>query len=228
MTVTQFVDQQIKRTDNVNVNDPDNAERRNRVVEYLVEVFTDVWFRRHWWFRFTRQAGFSVPTTGTAVLPANFRQMGPYGGLYLQTTGNRLDAISQQELEEIRERPGFTTSTPEIYSIFGQDAATSAPLIQTPKSPVAVLYDLSYELQVPALDEGANVNNLVIVPADYHQSVLIPGVRAAMLFSRGDARTDKQMALYEAGLARMCGQERQMQESTQRLPSFFGGRRPYL
>jgi hypothetical protein len=83
---------------------------------------------------------------------------------------------------------------------------------------------VSYLKKAPVIDE--TTNNLAIgeIPEQYHQTVLVPGVRARSTASKGDARWNEHQGIYLAALNWMKAKERRRQGTVWQLPSFFGER----
>lgn len=224
MNVTNLIDQVLARTDNTGPTDADNADRRLRILEYLTEIFTEVWFYSQWRFR-RRSVNLTVPALAASVeLPADFLDIGPYGSVMrTDGTGVKLD-WQPEHIINVSRRSGFQTTTPEQYSIFGQQ--TIAPyqqLLQIETNPAAVVLELNYEIIPPALDEVANVEKLNLIPASYHQLVLVPGTRYKTQASKGDARSAQSLAEYQRGLKHMKEIERRGKDTLLQISSFFGG-----
>lgn len=76
------------------------------------------------------------------------------------------------------------------------------------------------------MDEAGNINTVKLLPEEFHQRVLIAGLRAKTLESKGDERWQNHYAMMKDGIVEMRGAFRRKQGSIWQLPSFFGsGRR---
>jgi hypothetical protein len=83
---------------------------------------------------------------------------------------------------------------------------------------------VSYLKKAPVIDE--TTNNLAIgeIPEQYHQTVLVPGLRARSTASKGDARWNEHQGIYLGALNWMKAKERRRQGTVWQLPPFFGNR----
>jgi hypothetical protein len=131
VNVTQIIDQVLARDDNVAESAAHNAQRRQRILEYLREVHAEIWWARDWPFK-RRSADLTVPAgPGTASLPWNFASIGWFGGVYFPVAGTgdgrRLEAVPESVILDLR-AGNWRNSTPHIYAIFGQDAANISQL----------------------------------------------------------------------------------------------------
>ncbi len=85
---------------------------------------------------------------------------------------------------------------------------------------------IAFLRKTPRVDEASNVNTVKIVPEEFHQRVLIPGLRAKTLESKGDERWQNHFAMFNDGIRKMRAKYRRRQGTMWQLPSFFGtGRR---
>ncbi len=226
MNVTEIISQVLARDDNISETDADNATRRTRLLEYLREIVAEVWWRRDWTWKKTR-ATVTVPSgQGYVSLPADFASFGMYGGVYRPTGGAGGDGVKlemkpESVITDLRES-GYSTGTPTIFAIFGQDPTTYLQYIQIPNNPGDVPLVLWYQPNPPTIDEAANVENIKKIPEKYHQLVVVPGLRAKARESKGDAMWQKALADYEKGLVWMQAEENRFQGEYRQLPSFFG------
>lgn len=226
MTVTEIISQVLSYTDNISPTDADYADRRVRLLNYLTEVLAEVWYEREW--PFARKAVTLTVTAGDgfAVLPDDFLKIGEYGTVILAQPFQQdpLSNVPEHHIIQTRNTT-YTTQTPAIFSIFGQEPVTFAALIQFPMN--ASDYDVivDYIRDRPAIDEGANNNNLIQVPIQYHQRVLVPGLQARTLQSKGDGAWNTYQGRFVEALNEMKIQERRRQGTVFQLPSFFGSRR---
>lgn len=225
MNVTEIISQVLARDDNISPTDADNATRRQRLLEYLREVESEVWWRRDWTFKKKRDT-VTVPSgQGYESLPADFASFGMYGGVYLPRGGSgdgaRLELKPESVITDLREA-NFSTGQPTIFAIFGQDPTTFIQRIQIPNNPGDVTLVIWYQPNPPTIDEAANVNAIKAIPEKYHQLVLVPGLRAKARESKGDARWQAEVMNYEKGITWMQTEENRFQGEFRQLPSFFG------
>jgi hypothetical protein len=229
MNVTELIDQILSHTDNIGASDSENADRRIRILEYVVETFNEVWFRRDW--PFTRKSGGGTVTVpalqGWGPVPADYSKLGDYGGLYhsLSNGGGKLEWRPEHEINIIRQRDA-KQDLPWVFSIFGVDETGPTPtfreLVQIPISSRELIFTIQYHVLPPTLDEAANVENLRRIPERYHQTVLVPGVRYLARRSKGDNRAQEDEAKFEKGIDWMKAESRRFQGTMRQLPSFFG------
>jgi hypothetical protein len=225
VTVSEIIDQVLAYTDNTNPSDADNADRRTRLLFYLREILADVWYNREWPFARRRV----VLTVGAgdayATAPIDFLALGEYGTVLLDepNSGDPLENVPEHRIVEAR-KTTLKTQSPSIFSIFGQDPTTYAARIQFPNNDADYDIVVSYLKKAPVIDE--TTNNLAIgeIPEQYHQTVLVPGVRARSTASKGDARWNEHQGIYLAALNWMKAKERRRQGTVWQLPSFFGER----
>lgn len=226
MNVTEIINQVLARDDNVSETDADNATRRTRLLEYLREVVAEVWWRRDWTFKKKRDTVTVPAGQGYVSLPADFASIGIYGGVYLPRGGGsgdgaKLEMKPESVITDVRES-GVSNSLPTVYALFGQDPTTYLQYIQIPTNPGAVTLAIWYQPNQPTIDEGANVENINMIPSKYHQLVIVPGLRAKARESKGDARWQTAIADYEKGFVWMQSEENRFQGEYRQLPSFFG------
>lgn len=220
MNVTQAIDQVLQRTENVGVPTADYVQRRLRLLEYLHEVRDELWWLRDWvWKR--RESSVTVPAgAAKVVLPTDFGSIGVFGGCYLPD-GTKLRLVPEYEIDDGR-TGGERTDTPGIWALYDMDTATGRQYLQIPQNDGAVELLLKYNARPPDLDEGSNVNNLRLIPEDFHQLVVIPGLRMKARESTGDARWKNSAAEYEKGKRFMLSEDSRHQGQPRHLPSFFG------
>jgi hypothetical protein len=225
MNATEIVSQELAYTDNINPTDSDYADRRVRILYLLREVAADVITDGEWtWLRKVATPLTVAAGTGYVNLPVTFGQLGDYGGVYLlsQQSGDPLEHVPEHEIRQAQ-MSGVRTDTPGMFSIFGEDPITFAKRLNFPLNTGAYNVAVDYLLKVPDIDETvANVNNIKLIPEEWHQRVLLPGIRAKSLESKGDARWQNHQAAYLAGLKRMRGKFRRRQGTIWQLPGFFG------
>jgi len=227
VNVTEIVDQVMARDDNISASAADNTNRRTRLTEYLREVEAEVWWRRDWTWKKKRDTVTVPDGVGFTTVPADFASIGNYGGVYLPTAsggdGPKLELEDESVIMSLREG-SYSTGTPGVYALFGQDATTFLQLIQIPTNSGAVTLIMWYQPNPPDIDETTNVNAIKAIPEKYHQLVLVPGLRMKAREAKGDSRWQYSLGEYQNGLKFMQEEENRFQGQTRQSPSFFGRR----
>lgn len=225
MLVATAITQVMARGEDAPDTDADDADRRLRTLENIIEVWVQVWLDRPW-PRKRKSAPLTVPATqGYIAVPSDFQAVGHYGGVFVNATGARLDYVNPQEMQEMKRIPGSSGGDdPSEYSLYDQETSTPfAMRLQIVTNTNSLLLDLSYEKVPPTLtDGGASDANLNYLPEAYQQSVIIPGAKALAKLNLGDitqAQFDGQM---NRALRIMRAAERPGMDTTAKLPSFLG------
>ena|GEM_PF-2522444 len=102
------------------------------------------------------------------------------------------------------------------FEIVGTVAANSMPLMK-PAGDTLVAEALG-----PSVVLEGHVNDIKKIPEKYHQSVIMPGLRAKARESKGDARWQTSVNEYARGRKMMKMEEQRFQGEWRQLPSFFG------
>lgn len=221
MTVTEAIDQVLQRTENAGVPTADYVQRRQRLLEYLCEVRDELWWLRDWVWKRGEAEVTVAAGAAKALLPLDFGSIGVYGGCFLAQDGTKLRLVPESEIDDTRQG-GEHTDQPGIWALFDMDTATGRQYIQIPLNDGPVTLRLKYNRRPPTFDEGANVDNLKQIPEDFHQLVVIPGLRKKARESAGDARWKASAMEYESGKRFMLSEDSRHQGQPRRLPSFFG------
>lgn len=226
MNVTEAITQVLERTDNVPATAAENVTRRQRLLEYLIEEFEEV-YDDDWKFR-RRSGVVTVPAgQGWGLLPADFGALGKFGTVWLQQGG--LDRWPLKEEPEAviddTRRNDYQTDAPTIFSIFGQDETQSdfTQKLQVPKNTGELKITANYLRITPTLDETTNVDNLRFIPVRWHQAVLIPRLRARSREAKGDVRWKSSLAKASKNELKMKGELMRDQGRFRQLGSFFAG-----
>jgi len=229
-TVSEAIDEMVDFVDNTGTSQTDQAERRRRHLQNLKRGVRDIRYYRDWDFIRSYSSVAVAAAAGFGYLPTDFLAIGKYGGVYdLGNNGCALDWVPESIILELRVRavdPGQLA----IYSIFGLQVptppGTGAPqrMIQIPPNTSAVSLGVAYNTKAPTLDETVtnNAKLVLAVPEEYHDTVLLPHIKAMARESLGDARWQNAVAEYERGLKSMLRTCRRSQGTIGRLPSFFG------
>jgi hypothetical protein len=220
LTFSALIDELLSHTDNVSPSDTDYTDRRTRCNEVAIRVISDFIFSRPWRFRQKRSSLLTL-SSGAVSVPSDFIELGPYGGVFSSTNGERLRETDEQEVQSIRESGG---DQQWMFAIYGQDGSSGYEQLQVPTTAALGLY-MSYLRGVPTLDETTNNDKLKIaVPVQYHQSVLIPGCQAKLQRSKGDARSREYEMDYEEAKRQVAKNEKRFRSETHLLPRFWMSR----
>jgi hypothetical protein len=222
VTVTEIISQVLSYTDNLPATDADYADRRLRLLNYLREVLAGVWYKRDWPFA-RRSAQLTVGAgDGYVNVPTDFLKIGDYGSVLLEAdqTGDPLENVPEYRVHQSR-RTNLVTNTPGFFSIFDIDPTTFVQRLQFPMNDIAYDVILEYIKDAPTIDEGANNTAISQLPVQYHQRVLVPGLQARSLQSKGDASWNTYEGRYLEAIAEMKYLERRLQGTIWQLPPFF-------
>jgi hypothetical protein len=224
LNVTEAITQVLERTDNVPATAAENATRRQRLLEYLIEEFEEV-YDDDWKFR-RRNSTVTIPANqGWGLMPADFGALGKFGSVWLRQNGRDAWQLSEEPESVIDDtrRQDYRTDAPRIYSIFDQDETTAQLKIQVPTNTAQLILSIYYLRSAPTLDESANVEKLKLIPPRWHQAVLIPRLRARARESKGDVRWKSSLAKAAKNELKMKGELMRDQGRFRQMPGFFGG-----
>lgn len=227
MTVTEAVEQIIAYSDNIAPAGVDDDDRRQRILYFLIEEATQTYYAREWTFRLKMSdAPHVVVAAGAAVglLPADFLAIGKLGAVYNDTQGGMaMDPAVESEVTDLIAMSSQLTGS-NIYTVFGMNSDNPPrKQIWIPTTPTEQTLRIWYHKKMPTLDLSANDANLDdAIPVEYHQTVIIPGVRMRARRSKGDNRWMADRDERMQGLNEMIRNSRRMQGGGQQLPSFFG------
>jgi hypothetical protein len=224
MTVTEFIDEILAYSDNVASAGADYADRRQRILYFLIREASATYYAREWYWRLKDDDTVTIPANqGYGLLPADFLQIGKLGHVYNKSQGG-VEVFPAAESEVADLLAMGTVSTPNIYALFGlDDSDPPRKKIWMPKSGSLIQLHVFYHPKMPTLDEGAGNNNLNdACPVEYQETVLIPGVQYRARRSKSDTRRSEDLAMKREGLRDMKRNNRRFQGGEQRLPSFFG------
>jgi len=102
------------------------------------------------------------------------------------------------------------------FTITGTVTANAMPV----QGPTAE--DLVAEAIGPSVTLTGHVESIKEIPEKYHQLVIIPGLKSKTRESKGDARWQSMISLYQRALMDMKREEGRFQSEFRQLPSFFG------
>jgi hypothetical protein len=226
-TVSGLIDKLITLDENTDSTDGDNAGERVRILQYMQEVMEYVWNQGEFKFKVTGPTTLTVPAGSASspskvALPTDFATFGKLGAVY-ETSGNRqLEEISMTELLQTW-GSNASHALPLQFAVIGDlDSNTSASTIRpyflgVPNLSAEATVRLWYQAVTPILvDATGDTNNLYKLPIQYHNSVILPGVRVKLARSKGDGRDWNDQ--FQAGLRSLIAQETPRRSTVQRLP----------
>lgn len=206
--------------------DGDNADRRAQLLEWLQEIVQRVWYAKSWSWRRSVLDPFTL-ASGVKKTPEDFQAVGETrkGGLWVKATGDRLHPASEQAMRDLRNRPGGAGSgDPTCYSIYGQDDTDlTAEIVCNTTANTQLI--LAYELRPPVVADDDEDGGLPLIPAQYHQSAIVPALRTFARERKGDAGQDPEQAILRA-IATIAAAERPDADLPTQSPRFsdsFGG-----
>lgn len=243
MTVEEIIDSALSLGDNVPSTDAAYIERRRRAKALLQEVFNDAFWARDWPRRKTDATVTVLANAGQCQVPADFGSIGEYGGLYLMQGGiARIPPLEWRPEHEITDSrlSGEVTDSPTIFSIFDFEETTPGSgifrdLFQFPKNSVQLTIQAHYQRRPPVLlDAGdpdetpgatltAGNQATAYIGEQFHENVLVNGLKSKLRESKGDARWQYLAGQYGLGVAAMKKESNRFKSADRRLPSFFGG-----
>lgn len=216
MTTSALIDLLLNYTDNTSSADADNSTRRTRLLQYIQETVDEIWGAREWEFK-RRSTTVSV-TANSADMPSDFGEFGVQGGVW-GSDGQWWEEVNPQVLDDMRQA-GNTAD--RVFAIYGQNTTSGVKKIQTLTQGSALTLTVVYFATPPTLvDATDSTNNLFLIPAQYHNSVVLTGARAKTELSLGDSRSEFDQA-YRRGLAQMINQERSRKQAVVRIPMATG------
>ena len=215
MTTGGLISTVINYTDNVSATDADNGDRRARILQLTQETFEDVWNYREWPWRFRGPTTLAI-TAGSADLPADFADFGQNGGVFDVASGRKFSELPIQMFQE-RILTGANNNVDDEFAVFNQATTDGDKKIYVPTAvtSIKIFYLATASTLVDATDA---TNNLFLIPARWHQTVILPGVVARVRTNKGDGRD--WMTRYLTGLGSMVAGERSKKTTVQRVPYY--------
>lgn len=214
MTGAEIIDTVMSYTYNITPNDPGNAARRLRVLNYLQDTFDEVWMMREWAFSFKDTTVNIDGASGVAAVPDDYLELGVQGGVY-NAQGDKLRETPFVYIKQLILN-GNSQSPPELFAIVSNGAALE---IHTPIIGSDYTVNLQYRYQpVTLTDDTAEPP----IPRAHHNSVLVAGTAAKAARSLGDPRPDDEQS-YKQAINRMIVVERSRKTSIQKLPRAMSG-----
>lgn len=205
-------------TDNVDPTDGDYAARRARIHQYQQEVVDEVWNFRDWTFKQRSATVTGLTGNNFILLPYFLAELGDLGGIFKGT-------IEYQEVDPttlIRCRSLGVVDF--IFSIFSQATTSGDAWVRkaqfvetfTANTNLTLHYSAGPPLLIDTLGDESS-KSLRLIPEQYHNTVILPGVIAKANTSKGDTRDFMQQ--YIRGLNLMVLRERPRKTMIQRIPA---------
>lgn len=220
MLTPDLIDKIEAYTDNVDPTDLDYADRRARILQLAQEVVDDVWHFRD--FSLKQRTTTMTVTSGQSScnLPADLGDTGDLGGVFLN--GILMEEVYPIQLIQLKEglsgANGYNADY--VYAIFSEGTTTPyLRKLQTTTRGSNTTYNIYYSATPPTLSDTTDDpagESLSLIPAQYHNTVLIPGVMAKVNRGKGDTRDF--LSSYQRGLSLMVLRERPRKGMVQRLP----------
>ncbi len=208
MTDTELIDAAIGDVLDIGAVTIDDATIRARVLRYANKRASEFRRRKPWSWRFATATVTVNGGTGQGNLPVNFASFGQAGGCVTQVSIRRLLWAEAGDIMEWRTRYPSTSDTPTHYSVVGfgdSESETDAGFEQltlypilTNDADVTINYESAW---VAMVDDDTDIAALGI-PADFHESVLLEGIKADLWESEGDGRAPVALGNFNKAIAR--------------------------
>jgi len=208
MNTKTLIDKVLLYTDNTLASDAGTATRRVKILEWAQETWDETWHFTEWPFAYT-SGTLTVPDGQSYVaLPETFSTFGDRGTAYLSSDwGVPMTEVNPQQVQR-EQRSSGSTANPTIFCVYMADEGVQR--FQVPKNSGALTVYIYYKKIPPTLVDVDHATNSMLqhIPAAYHYTVLLAGVKEKAARSKGDARAATEWAgQYQSGLARMVVKE---------------------
>src|SRR5574341_1868285 len=131
MTTGALISAIIDHYDHVSSGDSDNTTRRAMILQYVQEIFDEVWLHREWMFKHTSDTITILSGTSFIALPTTFQDMGEKGRVYEVSSGKRYHEIPYPDmLDLVYSRPGGVKE--QVFAIGDSNQATGQKLFGIP------------------------------------------------------------------------------------------------
>ncbi len=154
MTVSELIDIALSQGDNVPESDAGYIDRRRRALNFLREVVHDIWWQRDWPWKKTENDVTVLSGDSSVAVPADFDSIGNYGNVFRLVGGLQqyppLELVPESTIMEYRSG-NYSSNSPRIFALFGQDPTTQVDLIQIPTASGDVDLRVFYQKQPPRL-----------------------------------------------------------------------------
>lgn len=216
MDTEALINTVLNYTDNVSSSDADYSARRTRILQTAQEVCEEVWNFTEWPFTYKRNTAYSLTASVDEVdLPSDFLELGRHGGLWENAGDHRWLEVGYQELSDLRD--GSTLTVPRVFCIYGMNDSTMARRIQILSSGSTRTMTLIYRFLFPTLvDVSDPASELLQIPVQYHQTVVLAGVVARTREAKNELRDWD--ARYRNGLAYMTAREIPTKSRASKVP----------
>jgi hypothetical protein len=211
LTDQSAVDATIKYVDKLptGYSDANNALRVAFYSQILQEMVVDFCMREDWpWALSTATVTAGDSSTGRASLPADFLEITKSCCLLDPATGTVFRGVDVQILN--RESSISRLGRSPVYGI-GHFDSTDGRLLCTPRDWDGTALSITYKRQPPNVDlspSGGATDALSEIPAVYHYTVFLPGLRYRGFEDLGRDQAVPWKAAYEFGLHQASQTER--------------------
>ncbi len=221
LTDRQVIDYTIQFADNVDPTLPTTSSRVARYGIYLQELVIDVWMLGLPWTY--RQTTLTIAATGQADLPTDFLEVGRSGYLANPDTGQPFTSKDYQELRLILLNPVSTKET--VYALGEGKDDDPERYLYVPKGWVGYALPFGYRKVPPAVATSSDLGTtyaLTEIPAVYHYSIFLPGMRWRAFEDLGDARAAIWLAKMQKGMEGLVSKEKSgpQKDSIKKLGGF--------
>jgi hypothetical protein len=195
--------------------DAGNTNRRTFMLHHIQMVVDEVWNHRAWSFKMNQE---SITTSGgSSAPPTSFARVGPEGFVYEPSTKKTWTETFAQDIMAIRN--SATTFTMKLYAISSVDNTGRQIIVPDVTNPVTLSF--FYEMAPPVIADDST--DIVQIPVEYHNTVLLAGGVSRIQTSKNDIRLywEKQ---YLQGLGRMVANDLPLSSRMKQMPLSVGKR----
>lgn len=210
MNVKDLIDDLLNYDDGVGASDGDNADRRQRALRWLRQVYHYVWGYRPWEWTYKESTGLTIASAANSTnLPTDFLEFSRTGLLHDTDRRIPLRWKSRYLIERYRrEYSGGYNAT--VFAVWGGK-------IQIPyTAPSTINLMMFYRFKPEDINDETDATALVL-PDRYAATVIAPALRYKSQVSKQDAR-DNWGGEFRDGLSQMVGFEFPEKASIRRMP----------
>ena len=206
---------------------------QRRIYHYINRAQEEIWYYRPWPWRMATYDFSNGATSGKALLPLNFSNVGP-NGLLLGPDNTPWTEISYQDMVVLRRRSQRTndhlfcignddkqwdSNVPDADGTSGAYSGARYLLVVNSGMDLTSGYELLYEMTAPIVTYDKAASSIDI-PAGFHH-VLMLGTVAKLMESKGDARSIWRSD-YVATLAKLAAELEELQSRPRQMPVTIG------
>jgi hypothetical protein len=176
------------------------------------------------WKRWTWRIGHgdvTIATTGFGDAPSGFGTFGKHGTLSYATKRYELDWMEPQELMLRRTVETSSTSRPRWYTEAEIDDGVKQIFVH-PKPSAQVVLQAVYDKAFAAITDTDTASGTGQFPEDYHETVLLEGVKADLYEKAGDGRQGVAEAAFMRGMIECWKEEKEGQHAEKYATGRYG------